>query len=424
MNRQDAATHRDPHRWMVFFAICLVYFFVYFHRVSTSVIVKDLLDAFHTTATALGFMSSMYFYIYALEQPLVGYLSDKLGPRRVIGWWSVVAAIGCFIFAAAPGILWASFGRALIGFGVGGVYVPAIKAFSLWFEKKHFATMLGFLMSVGNFGAVIATTPLAWAADSYGWRATFLLIGAITLVLSVVTFKFTRDHDISREKNNPDCGGDSGCDPGSNPPFFQVLASWRFWIISIIFFGIYGTVITLQGLWATPFLMTALNIERIPASRLNMLIPIGVIIGSPLVGWLIDSFSLNKRKTLAVIVILYSVTWAGIIFFSTSLGAIGISLVFLVMGIITGGFISTLWGFVRDTTSAEIFGLTSGMLNPAPFFGVAVFQVLTGAVLDKAGRVGELYPLPAFKSAFMICFISTLFCLVLTFFLGRSKEPV
>jgi MFS family permease len=123
-------------------------------------------------------------------------------------------------------------------------------------------------------------------------------------------------------------------------------------------------------------------------------------------------------------VILYSVTWAGIIFFSTSLGAIGISLVFLVMGIITGGFISTLWGFVRDTTSAEIFGLTSGMLNPAPFFGVAVFQVLTGAVLDKAGRVGELYPLPAFKSAFMICFISTLFCLVLTFFLGRSKEPV
>jgi hypothetical protein len=64
------------------------------------------------------------------------------------------------------------------------------------------------------------------------------------------------------------------------------------------------------------------------------------------------------------------------------------------------------------------------MLNPAPFFGVAVFQVLTGAILDKAGRIGELCPLPAFKNAFMICFISTLFCLALTFFLGRSKEPV
>lgn len=85
---------RDPHRWMVFSVICLVYFFVYFHRVSTSVIVPDLLKAFDTHAAALGLMSSMYFYIYALEQPLVGYLTDRLGPMRVIGVWSLAAAVG------------------------------------------------------------------------------------------------------------------------------------------------------------------------------------------------------------------------------------------------------------------------------------------------------------------------------------------
>ena len=40
---QPAETsYRDPHRWMVFSVICLIYFFVYFHRVSTSVIVSDL----------------------------------------------------------------------------------------------------------------------------------------------------------------------------------------------------------------------------------------------------------------------------------------------------------------------------------------------------------------------------------------------
>jgi sugar phosphate permease len=54
-------SYRDPHRWVVFTVICLIYFFVYFHRVSTSVIVFDLLAEFNTTATALGFMSSMYF---------------------------------------------------------------------------------------------------------------------------------------------------------------------------------------------------------------------------------------------------------------------------------------------------------------------------------------------------------------------------
>ena len=102
----------DPHRWAIFGVIAGVYFLVYFHRVSTSVIAPDLLAAFQTNATALGFMSSMYFYIYALEQPLVGYLSDRLGPRRVVGLWSLSAALGCLIFGFAPSIGWAALGRA------------------------------------------------------------------------------------------------------------------------------------------------------------------------------------------------------------------------------------------------------------------------------------------------------------------------
>ncbi|MEW5909169.1 MAG: MFS transporter [Thermodesulfobacteriota bacterium] len=422
MNKPDLLSHQDPHRWMVFFTICMVYFFVYFHRVSTSVIVKDLLNAFDTNATALGFMSSIYFYIYAFEQPLVGFLSDRLGPRRVIGWWSIGAALGCFIFAAAPNILWASLGRALIGFGVGGVYVPAIKAFSLWFQKKDFATVLGFLMSVGNLGAVIATTPLAWATDAYGWRPTFLLIGGITLLLSILTFTLTRDHDSSISADRFNSTPDSAPSKGSRRIFVQILLSWKFWMISLIFFGIYGTVLTLQGLWATPFLMSALGIERIPASRLNMLIPIGVIVGSPLIGWILDRFSFNKQNTVMAIIVLYALPWVGIIFFPETLGILGLSMLFFIMGVMTGGFISTFWGFVRDTTPSDIFGLTSGMLNPAPFFGVAVFQVLTGAVLDKAGRIGDLYPLSAYKHAFLICFFSILVCLALSLVLRRMKE--
>jgi sugar phosphate permease len=87
MPKSSHEPYRDPHRWMVFSVISIVYF----HRVSTSVIVPDLLKAFETHATALGLMSSMYFYIYALEQPLVGYLTDRWGPVRVVGVWSLVA---------------------------------------------------------------------------------------------------------------------------------------------------------------------------------------------------------------------------------------------------------------------------------------------------------------------------------------------
>jgi sugar phosphate permease len=422
MNKQTPHPHHNTHRWMVFSVICMVYFLVYFHRVSTSVIVSELLEAFHTNATALGFMSSMYFYIYAFEQPLVGYLSDRIGPRRVIAYWSLAAAAGCFLFGMAPNIGWASVGRALIGFGVGGVYVPAIKAISLWFEEKEFSTMVGLLMSMGNVGAVIATTPLAWATVYWGWRATFFLIGGITFGLAFVTLMFTRDYPHPPESVQEDPDAATGSNPGTGAKALQVLSSVQFWIVSIVFFGIYGTLITLQGLWATPFLMTALGIEHILASKLNMLIPVGVIIGAPSFGWLPNRFSLNKGNTLIAILAVYTLTWVGIIFFFRPLGIVGLTLMLLVMGVVAGGFISVLWGIVRETTPVEIMGLTSGMLNPAPFFGVAVLQVLTGAILDRAGRIGDLYPLSGYTNAFLACLFVIVICLLLSFYFRRPSH--
>jgi len=410
---------KDPHRWMIFFTICIVYFFVYFHRVSTSVIVSDLLSAFHTNASSLGFMSSMYFYLYAFEQPLVGYLSDRIGPRRVIGYWSVVAVAGCFLFGIAPGIGWASIARALIGIGVGGVYVPSIKAFSLWFKKKEFATMIGLLMSVGNLGAIIATTPLAWASETWGWRSTFFLIGGVTFLFAFVVLRFTRDHESLNQPGKENSDSVHLDRPGTKSQIGRILASGQFWIIAMIFFGIYGTLVTLQGLWATPFLMTVLDIDRVLASKLNMLIPIGVIIGSPLFGWLPDRHSLDKRKTLTTILGVYNLTWIGVVFFFNYLGITGLSLVLLIMGIVTGGFISILWGIVGEITPSKILGLTSGVLNPAPFLGVAVFQVLTGAILNYSGRIGDMYSVAGFKNAFLLCLLCSIVCMGLSILIRR-----
>ena len=420
MNQPAAASFRDPHRWVVFSVICLIYFFVYFHRVSTSVIVSDLLAAFNTNATALGFMSSMYFYIYALDQPIVGYLADRIGPRRVIAYWSMTAAVGCFIFGMAPSIGWATLGRALIGFGVGGVYVPTVKALSQWFSEKEFATMVGLLMSVGNFGAVVATTPLAWAAGTWGWRPTFFLIGGVTMGMAILMLAITRDspqlkRSDARHDDSPDTPS-----PGLAGNTVTIIASMQFWLVAAIFFGIYGTAVTLQGLWATPFLMVVLDVERILASKLNMLIPIGVIIGAPFFGWLPNRFCLNKAHTLTFITVVYTLCWLAIILVFDRLGVVGYATLFFVMGVVIGGFISTIWGIIRETTPAGRLGLTAGILNPAPFLGVAAFQVLTGNIIDQAGRVGDLYSLSGFKRAFSVCLAGALVCLVLSFFI-KSK---
>jgi sugar phosphate permease len=424
MIQPEKGLYHDPHRWVVFALICLIYFFVYFHRVSTSVIASDLLEEFSTTATALGFMSSMYFYIYAFNQPIVGYLADRIGARRVIAYWSITAAAGCFIFGMAPSIGWASVGRALIGFGVSGVYVPTVKALSQWFNRKAFTTMVGLLMSVGNFGAVVATTPLAWAAGSWGWRPTFFLIGGVTLTMAILMLIITHDPPVSTIP-----GQGRSISPGNSSPnlignIVAIISSLQLWLVAIIFFGVYGTAVTLQGLWATPFLMTVLNIERILASKLNMLIPIGVIIGAPLFGWLPDRFGLNIKRMFTTITALYTFCWLAILVAFDQLGIFGFTIIFFAMGVTIGGFISSIWGIIREIAPADRLGLTSGIINPAPFLGVAIFQVLTGNILDRAGRVGELYTLSGFKSAFSVCLIGVVACLILSFFIKSQQKAM
>ena len=417
---KDNLKARDFHRWVVFFIIALIYFFVYFHRVTPSVLAQDILKAFNANATALGFMSSMYFYLYAFEQPLVGYLTDMVGARRVIAYCTLVAAAGCFMFASAPSIGWASAGRALIGIGVGGVYVPAVKAFSQWFRSNEFATMVGLLMAVGNFGAIIATTPLAWAANNWGWRMSFHVIGFISLALALAALFLIKDFPGSNETIRDEHDIKPAGDDAGKTPFYQPLLSSQFWIIAITFFGVYGIVMTFQGLWATPFLMAVFKTDRIAASKINMLIPMGFIVGAPLFGWLADRIFKSKVQVIIFLLGIITVCWAGIVF-GMNLGVILVSFILFLMGMAIGGFISLLWSHVRDITPARTLGTFSGILNPAPFLGVAVFQVLTGSMLNKANLVNGAYLPEAYKSSFVFCFFVCCACFLLSFFLKEKK---
>ena len=111
-----------------------------------------------------------------------------------------------------------------------------------------------------------------------------------------------------------------------------------------------------------------------------------------------NRFSLNKVNLLRAITAAYALDWLAILWGFDRLGIPGYALVFFTMGLVIGGYISTIWGIIRETTPTHRLGLTSGILNPAPFLGVAAFQVLTGSIIDRAARVGDPYTLPGFKN--------------------------
>lgn len=408
-------------RWMVFGLFSAIYFLVYFHRVSTSVIASDLLSTFHTSATALGFMSSMYFYCYALEQPLVGALADRLGPQRVVGFWTLVAALGCLLFGLAPSMGWAALGRGFIGLGVGGVYVPAMKAFSQWFRSREFSTMTGLLLACGNLGAIFATTPLAWLSENWGWRAAFFVIGAVTLGLGLLCLFALRDHkETDQAGAHPATSTPKAGTSLENRGTYRVVASIRFWVLGAAFFGVFGGTITFQGLWATPFLMAVLNLDRLQASGLNMLIPIGFMLGAPVLGWVADRYFSSRSNLLIPLVSILVGAWALITFVPDSLGRAGMVFVLLTMGGAAGGMGTTLWGTVQESSPSRTLGTITGLLNIFPLLGMAVMQAVTGAIVDRASEVHGLQSSEAFKGALLTCLVAAAICLFLCIWIRRD----
>jgi MFS family permease len=159
--------------------------------------------------------------------------------------------------------------------------------------------------------------------------------------------------------------------------------------------------------------MTMLNLGSLTASQLNMLLPVGFILGATLSGWLSDRIFGDKVRFLTFLFSLHPAMWAILTFLGHALGTAGMIPLLLLMGGASGGLGTTLWAVVRDTTPAPVMGLTTGLLNPAPFVGVAILQVWTGAILDRVGLVDGSYPSKAYNDVFMVFLLITFGCLIL-----------
>ena len=406
------AARPDPHRWVVFALLAPVYFLSIFNRVSPSVIATDLMAAFRADATTLGLMSSMYFWFYAVEQPVVGILTDRWGPRRITCLWALLAAAGCTLFALAPSAGWAMVGRALVGLGSGGIYVPAMTAFAQWFRRQEFATVNGFLLALGNLGAIVATSPLVWMVGLWGWRASFLLMGAISALLAVAIAT------CMQERSNSS-GTALEVEAANRPAWRKVFSSLHFWLPVMTFMCVLGSFVTFQGLWATPYLMSVLGLPRLAASHINMLLAVGYIVGAPLAGWLVDRLFRNEITVIIVLLALETGIWGMVVTGWPPPSPVGMAVLMIMMGGGCGGLAAVLWGWVRTATPTAIMGFTTGLINPSTFVGVAVMQVVTGTLLDLARRGPAGYPPAAFQHAFLVCLAVSGTCLLLTLALRR-----
>ncbi len=403
------------YRWAVFAVLSAIYFFVYFHRMSSAVIAKELMDEFSVGAVAMGVMSSAYFYPYAVLQIPVGILSDTAGTRKTATAFTFIAFAGALMFGMAGSFNHAVIARVLMGAGVSGVYIPAIKAFSRWFRKREFASITGVLLAVGNFGALSASYPLAMMVIFFGWRFSFILIAIITLILAVLCWAVVRD--------SPESAGLEGIVEDEAPAersnlrndLVKVVSSRYFWLLAIWFFFEYGALAGFQGLWGGPYLADVYHLSKSGVGEVLMMIGLGMMAGSPVTGLMSDRILKTRKFILVIWTVMFLISWAPLAFLTDRLSVSSLYIISFLMGF-SGSALIIIFTSTKELFPLEITGIATSLVNIFPFIGAAVFQTIMGYILDIYGTVEGVYSPSAYSMAFRFCFLAVIISLVSSVF--------
>lgn len=395
--------------WIFFLVLSLPYLMVYFHRVAPAVVSDLLMSEFKLSGATLGNLAAIYFYVYTLMQLPAGILADGFGARKTVFWGMLISGIGSLIFAGAKILMIAYFGRILIGFGVSVIFVSMLKIVTEWFPAKKFGFMSGLTLLIGNSGAILAATPLAYVVSLWGWRMSFSLVGIAGIFSGILTLLVVKDRPAVMGFDSPDGITNPAAPMGVKEAMgglWKVMKNSASWPPFMVFFGIYGSLMAFQGVWGLPFLVQQYGMSRFTASSNLLIMAVGLVIGCPLAGFVSDR--LGKRKTLLLLsTILYSGCWITLLVWPGGKPPVQLLPVLLfAMGFFASGFIMV-WACAKEVNPPALSGCAIGLANMGGFLGAAVVQPLFGWAIDQKwdGVLEQgvrIYPLSAWRFAFFL----------------------
>ena len=109
--------------WLSFGLVCGFFLFEFVSRVEPSLASQGIMKWFSISEGQFGVLTSLFFWIYAPMQLLVGLALDRYGARRLVVPALVVCATGPILFAITANVYVAGLGRFLTGLGGIPVFV-------------------------------------------------------------------------------------------------------------------------------------------------------------------------------------------------------------------------------------------------------------------------------------------------------------
>lgn len=258
-----------------FVVLLLAYILSQFFRAFLAVISGDLTRDLGLDQGQLGSLQAAWLVAFALSQFPVGYALDRIGPRRTLAGFLLVAVAGTVIFGLSRGYVSALTALALIGIGCAPILMSGFYLAARLYSPRHFATMSSFLIGFGSIGDPLSGAPLAYFLAAYGWRATvFGLAGIVAFIalLVMLLLKDPRPLPDAPQQHVSLLGG-----------IRQIVMKRPLWLIIPFTFVSYGVTISMRGLWIAPYLQTVHGFDLAMTSYAAMAMGGAIAVGALLV---------------------------------------------------------------------------------------------------------------------------------------------
>ena len=390
--------------FLIFGILIIAYFFVYFQRVSVSILGQDMMITLGEDVNKIALLSSVYFAVYTAMQIPSGILADRLGPRWATGIFLMIATVGTFVSGYAMSLESALVGKALIAIGMAVVYIPLIRVIAIWFPNQDFAVLTGLVIAVGNVGAIAAGAPLSALNDLIGWRNVYLVLGVITLALALLCLLLVRNHP--HEKGLPSTedqiefrtGVKSHIDTTEVMPVKDALirtffSGRKFWTLALAYMLMYGVIITYQGTWAKVYYTNTFDFVMDVAWFLTAL-GIGKMIATILAGRYISAdLGHSTKKTMIVGNLLFLAVWMVLCFNGGGIDNYWFWMFINFMLGFFGGFMTVSFTQLKNLYPVSMSGTAVAAMNTFLMLGGTVMSSLSFMVIspDATSGFGSLW---------------------------------
>jgi MFS family permease len=384
------------------------YLFAFYLRSSPAVMTAELMRSFGIGAKDLGSLSAFYFYAYVAMQIPTGMLIDSLGPRRLLIWCSISAAMGAFLFASTTSFALASIGRAITGGATAAAWLVILKLATHWFPSRRFAMLSGLGLAIGNIGALTAQVPLRVLVEHFSWRTVVAASAVAILFVALLAFALVC--------NDPTMRGYSSYAPrqvqdakkatlGDLAAGFKRIFGYRnTWLIFFAQGGLVGPILSFTGLWGPPFLKARFAVTSTEAAAICSIMIVCWAVASPSFGALSDKA--GRRKPLYVGGCLVALAGWATLFYAT---ALSLPVFVAVAAITSAASGSVILGFAYGKESVPVLylGTVSGAINIGNMIGPTLLQPGIGRVLDQhwtgaMANGARVYGVDAFQAAFLL----------------------